>query len=131
LMPLDRAAAQPDAGAMRALLLLIAACGVPEPPALPDGAQPSPDAPLVQFVEDGSYELAWASTEPAEFATCAELHVLAVGELLVEFSGSECGLSFDVQWRGNCVCTNDWCFCPNVRSLYAEIGGVPVRAYRR
>ncbi len=117
---------------MRILLVFLAACSVSDPPVFdgPDSGPPPPTGP-VQWVEDGEYELEWAGEPPAAFATCDELHVLAVGETAVEFAGPECALEFTVAWRGNCLCTPDWCVCPNVGSLYAEIGGVPVRAYRQ
>jgi hypothetical protein len=114
-----------------ALLLVAAACSPAAEPQLAevDGGPPPPSGPI-QWVEDGAYDLTWTPAPPAAFAACDQLSILVEGELAVEFTGPACALSFDVAWRGNCVCTLEWCLCPNVASLYAEIDGAELRAIR-
>lgn len=117
--------AQPDAEPVRLLLLLVAACSPAE--ALPgfDAEPEQPDSGPVVWVEDGSYSLDWDDEPPATFEACDSMSILGTE---VEFLGQGCQLRVEHRWRHNCLCTDDWCFCPHVGSLYAEIDGVPLRA---
>lgn len=113
-----------------ALILALCACGDPlEVDPQPDGGREPPETGPIQWVERGTYDLEWEPVAPASHVGCTSMELHAER---VDFTGQGCiAPDEEIAPRENCACSSDWCLCPNVGALYAEIAGVPVRAYLR
>lgn len=106
-------------------LLILSACGGPEPEVRPDADPDQPDpADDLQFIEDGRWEVEWDDSSDAPWVSCDALRLNDNGTTLTWCD--EEPLVGEV--REFCRCyphwlegERDWCLCPGVESLTADI----------